>query len=48
MVGGARAPGALPTPMVQEMSEACSEWCQDSDVDGSEFLGCKGGVDLFC
>ena len=38
---------------VQEMSEGkddkmdgetCSEWCQDSDVDGSEFPGCKGGV----
>ena len=39
---------------VQEMSGGkddemdggtCSEWCQDSDVDGSEFPGCKGGVD---
>ena len=39
---------------VQEMSESkedemdgetCSESCQDSDVDGSEFPGCKGSVD---
>ena len=38
---------------VQEMSEVkddemggemCSEWCQDSDVEGSEFPGCKGSV----
>ena len=34
---------------VQEMSEViddemCSESCQDSDVDGSEFPGCKGSV----
>ena len=39
---------------VQEMSEGkedemdagtCSESCQDSDVDGSEFPGCRGGVE---
>ena len=39
---------------VQEMSEVkddeidgetCSELCQDSDTDGSEFPGCKGRVD---
>ena len=26
-------------------AETCSELCQDNDVDGSEFLECKGGVD---
>ena len=39
---------------VQEMSEGkedemdtgtCSESCQDSDVDGSEFPGCRDGVE---
>ena len=25
--------------------EACSESCQDSDLDGSEFPGCVGSVD---
>ena len=36
---------------VQELSEGkedaelCSESCQDSDVDGSEFPGCKGTVE---
>ena len=31
---------------VDEMDgETCSESCQDSDVDGSEFPGCKGSVD---
>ena len=27
--------------------ETSSESCQDSDVDGSEFPGCEGSVDLF-
>ena len=26
-------------------SETCSESCQDSDVDGREFPGCRGGVE---
>ena len=39
---------------IQEMSEGkedemdagtCSESCQDSDVDGSEFPGCRGYFD---
>ena len=25
--------------------ETCSESCQDCDVDGCEFAGCKGSVD---
>ena len=37
---------------IQEMSEGkedvmdaetCSESCQNSDIDGSQFPGCKGG-----
>ena len=31
----------------EEDGETCSESCQDSDVDGSEFPGCKGSVGDF-
>ena len=32
------------------VAETCSESCQDSDVDGSDFPGCRGGVEdiLIC
>ena len=39
---------------LQEVSEgeedemnagSCSESCQDSDIDGSEFPGCKGSIE---
>ena len=26
-------------------TETCSESCRDSDIGGSEFPGCKGGVE---